>query len=695
MSPRPHGPLSLDLDECARDPEASRELVEGFMAEAARGGAAAGAVEIRTSQPHRLLGDLVDRCHAASGRQVQLRLLGPRCLHAAWLKGLGRSREALEIVLLVLDTLPGDGAGEWALAHLDKAIATLSRAKVEVLVDFRVRARDAASLSDLQAVAEAVVARGRGPLLVRVELIQPGEAPEESRDPPSFSAMETILRLAAERPELVDLQSECGSPLCLFGRRLRSALLLGDGGGGRSVRAPEPAVFAEACSSCLVRSLCGGVSRGYAERFGADELVPVRLEHTPPGEEPVEARASLQDTTRLDADDSAHLAEKLPSWADRARLLLVGHPEEVIQLKNVLPEEQTPAWPCALPWTRLERTSNGFYGPCCPDYLTNAQWAGPEVSPKELWNSEHLQAVRRQMTGGGHPAGCRRSCPVLASGSHRPSELTLRGGSEVVVENQVAVVEAMMRGDTQMEQPPTELCIAVTSHCNYDCIMCCVDKGPPEDQRGEAFYTGLEPWLDRLMLFDANGGEPLASKIFRGFLENNDFSAYPQLRVHLTTNGSYLTPRQLDRYGDVPFSALTISFNAATAETYEEVNRGIDWKRIRRNVDALRKGTGRRGIGCALRYSFVILRQNLDEIVPFAKMARRDGVGVRYLLPTNNRNDQSIMLDPALMQQAARALDEVRELLRESGGDPTDILDIDGVVTVLEARLEEGLLEIL
>ena len=672
MSPRPRGPLSLDLDECARDPEASRELVEGFMAEAARGGAAAGAVEIRTSQPRRLLGELIDRCHGLSGRQVQLRLLGPRCLRASWLKDLGRTRDALEIVLLVLDTLPGVGPGDWSLSQLDESLDALSRAKVEALVDFRVRARDAASLSDLEAVATAATAGGRGPLLVRIESLRPGDERDEAREPPCFSSMGALLRLAAEGPELLDVQSECGSPLCLFGRRLRSALLLGGGGSERPLAPPKPAVFVEACSSCLVRSLCGGISRGYAERYGTAELVPVSLGDAPAGDEPTEL-----------------------SWADRARLLLVGHPEEVVLLKNVLPAEQMPPWPCALPWTRLERTSNGFYGPCCPDYLTNAQWAGAEVSPKELWNSDHLKAVRRQMTADGHPAGCRRSCPVLASGSHRPSELSLRGGSEVVVENQIAVVEAVMRGDTHMEAPPTELCIAVTSHCNYDCIMCCVDKGPPEDQLGEAFYAGLDPWLDRLMLFDANGGEPLASGVFRGFLENNDFSAYPQLRVHLTTNGSYLTPRQLEKYGNVPFSALTVSFNAATAETYEEVNRGVPWERIRRNVEALRTGKGRQGIGCALRYSFVILRQNLAEILPFAEMACRDGVGLRYLLPTNNRNDQSIMLDPALMQEAAHALDKVRDLLRRQGGDPLDILDIDGVVTVLEARLEEGLCEIL
>jgi hypothetical protein len=674
MSTRPRGPLSLDLDECARDPEASRGLIEAFLEEAASGGADAGAVEIRTSQPARLLSELIERCHKISGRRVQLRLLGPRCLAAPWLRGLGRCRDALEVVLLVLDTIPSGAAVGWTLDRLEESLQALSDEDLEALVDFRVRARDAASMPALRAVAESVTARGRGPVLVRIESIRPGDSRDDARQPPSFKSLGPLLRLAAERPDLVDVQSECGSPLCLFPRRLRGALLLDGGGGGgdRRDEAPGDAVFGETCDSCLVREFCGGASRGYAERYGTADLEPVILGETAASKEPAEL-----------------------SWANRARLLLIGHPDEIVQLKNLLPAEQMPPWPCALPWTRLERTSNGFYGPCCPDYLSNAQWAGPEVSPPELWNSDHMRTVRSQMTAGGHPAGCRRSCPVLASGSHRPSELSLRGGSPTVVENQIAVVEAMVRGDAHMEAPPLELCIAVTSHCNYDCIMCCVDKGPLDDQLGEPFYAGLEPWLDRLMPFDANGGEPLASPVFRSFLENNDFSACPQLRVHLTTNGSYLTPKQLERYGDVPFSALTISFNAATAETYEEVNRGIPFERIRRNVDALREGAGNRGIGCALRYSFVILRRNLEEIVPFAEMARSDGVGVRYLLPTNNRNEQSIMLEPALMREAARALDRVRDLLGKQGGDPLDVRDIDGVVTVLEARIEEGLLEIL
>jgi hypothetical protein len=66
-------------------------------------------------------------------------------------------------------------------------------------------------------------------------------------------------------------------------------------------------------------------------------------------------------------------------------------------------------------------------------------------------------------------------------------------------------------------------------------------------------------------------------------------------------------------------------------------------------------------------YSFVILRANIHEIEDFARMAIRDGVSLRYVLPEGNRNNQSILLSLESMETARFSLEKVAVLLEENG----------------------------
>jgi len=150
----------------------------------------------------------------------------------------------------------------------------------------------------------------------------------------------------------------------------------------------------------------------------------------------------------------------------------------------------------------------------------------------------------------------------------------------------------------------------------------------------------------------------------------------------------------LDRYLRLPFSSLTISLNAATPETYLAVNCGLPWERIRENLDAILAAQRDGRLTCPLRYSMVLLRSNLAEVRAFADLALRDGVGVRYLLPTSNRNDESIMDKPELVREAALALAEVHQLVTEAGL-TFDAQEIAGTLQVLESRLAAGVFEIL
>jgi molybdenum cofactor biosynthesis enzyme MoaA len=380
-------------------------------------------------------------------------------------------------------------------------------------------------------------------------------------------------------------------------------------------------------------------------------------------------------------------------WQVIMRRALTDRPGASVHLSAFF--DELPPWPCVLPWTRLELNEGGRFGPCCSEYQASAAGAPPDADPVALWNGPAMRAFRRAMVLDRHPEPCRRSCPVLHAGSDRAGDVVLRGGPQASVEAQVAAVEDILAGREEMRAGPLSLVVSTTSYCNYDCLMCdCGERGTLDDERTDAFWFGVRAMLPGLRLLSANGGEPLASPAFRRFLEGTDFAPYPQLEVALTTNGSYLTARQLERLARVPFGHLTLSLNAATPATYLAVNRGLPWERIRENLDEVVRRRADGSLRASVSYSMVLLRSNVHEVDAFAALAERDGAEVRYLLPHRDRNHESIMTRRDAMESAREALARVAEGLLRRGRE-REARVVTGSARVLSDRLRRGVLTVL
>ncbi len=492
-------------------------------------------------------------------------------------------------------------------------------------------------------------------------------------NPPSFGQLAPVLQLAGMARRRFRIRSPDGHPLCLFPGD-RAGIQVAGWERDRPRRMPRGgSVFGPSCDNCAWKEACLGVSPTYAQRLGLKELVPPGVQEGDPS-----------------CESSPGGSRENPAWQNLVRLLLVNHPEERLFLGEILPPEQIPGWSCILPWTRLEVAADKAYGPCCADYLALRDEASGAVPLEALWNGSHMKAIRQALTRPGHPLSCRDWCPVLAAGNHRCQHMVLRGGTERVVNSQILLAEDLLAGTGEMRTPPLELCVAATAACNYRCVMCPYGEHPADadDQLPASFWTDLDPWLDRIMTLDVNGGEPFVSSHFVRFLESTDFARFPQLRLHTTTNGSFFSPRQLARLKHVPFHSLTVSINAASTNTYRAVHRRGSWNTLRRNLDALLDRRNATGFGGVIRYSFVVLKCNLHEIIPFMEMAQRDGVGVRFLLPVGNRKDQSVMNDPVSLHDTRGGLAQAREhLLARKAAD--DVRDLDGILAVVEGRLQE------
>lgn len=375
-------------------------------------------------------------------------------------------------------------------------------------------------------------------------------------------------------------------------------------------------------------------------------------------------------------------------WEARARSLVGG--SETLALRELLGADALPERRCVLPWVQLELGMHQQYGPCCSDF--QAQRARSDAAPLALFQSDVMQAFRAALAGPDHPATCRTSCPKLAGRSEAIDTFVFHGGPAAFVENQIRIARALLDGGEPLDATPLSITFPTTSYCNYDCLMCRFgEEGTLEDELPPAFYEALEPLLPGLHHLTALGGEPLASPVFRRFLAGPALRAHPQVRVSLTTNGSYLTAGELQRLAHVRFASITVSLNAASPETYLAVNRGLRWERIRENLDALRAHRRDTGRVDALVYSMVVLKRNAHELTAFAELARADGADVRFMLPMYDRHGQSILTCRETMERVER---ELRELARKAwGAGRVDASRrILGEANVLSDRLARGIL---
>jgi len=218
----------------------------------------------------------------------------------------------------------------------------------------------------------------------------------------------------------------------------------------------------------------------------------------------------------------------------------------------------------------------------------------------------------------------------------------------------------------ERRKSPSPVCWPVTLNlnntlaCNLRCTMCAQAFGVPQ--------TVMDPWVYRIIrdeLFDRVSeldltvmGEPFC--LPKPFLAEvlGDVERF-DLRLKMTTNATlFADDDQLRRIARAA-SNITISIDAATKETYERIRVGAKWERTVGNIERLGRIIRdlpfyRRPI---LDFNYVLMRSNLDELLPFLRKAKEWGGFAVTLSPV-------IELHPLLAQEVLDPSDpHLRRLL--------------------------------
>jgi len=179
----------------------------------------------------------------------------------------------------------------------------------------------------------------------------------------------------------------------------------------------------------------------------------------------------------------------------------------------------------------------------------------------------------------------------------------------------------------------TDLRISITDRCNYKCVYCRTGN--------EGAVYGELPFSDYLRMAQVmvslgitkvriTGGEPLLRGGVVDFvreLARLQTSTGESLDIAITTNG-HLLADMAKPLKDAGLSRVTVSMDAVDPDTFAKITRVPgSFDQVLAGVRAARDaGLGPVKVNCVLMRGF-----NEDQVVPFGRFAREEGVVVRFI----------------------------------------------------------------
>jgi GTP 3',8-cyclase len=180
----------------------------------------------------------------------------------------------------------------------------------------------------------------------------------------------------------------------------------------------------------------------------------------------------------------------------------------------------------------------------------------------------------------------------------------------------------------------TDLRVSITDRCNYKCVYCRTGSEGPQFAE-----LAMEDYLRMIRVFvnlgiqkvRLTGGEPLLRKDIVSLVERlaelRTNSTGDPLDIAITTNG-HLLAQMADPLAQAGLSRITVSMDAVDSAAFARITRvpGSFEKVLAGLRAAQRAGLGPLKVNCVLLRGF-----NDDQIVPFARFSRDEGVIVRFI----------------------------------------------------------------
>jgi MoaA/NifB/PqqE/SkfB family radical SAM enzyme len=184
--------------------------------------------------------------------------------------------------------------------------------------------------------------------------------------------------------------------------------------------------------------------------------------------------------------------------------------------------------------------------------------------------------------------------------------------------------------DSKRFQLPTTIAFNIDKICNLSCPSCrtsVIKNSTEQAEKQQAiadkiFNNVLGTKSDRSIEFTTSGaGEVFASPTILGVLNRIKLENFPNLKLNLHTNG-LLAPSKwaLIEHLASAIKVVTVSIDAASAETYQQVRRGGHWPDLLSAMQFLQNK--KRSLKFDLRSRMIVQQRNYKEAIQFYNFSR-------------------------------------------------------------------------
>jgi wyosine [tRNA(Phe)-imidazoG37] synthetase (radical SAM superfamily) len=290
---------------------------------------------------------------------------------------------------------------------------------------------------------------------------------------------------------------------------------------------------------------------------------------------------------------------------------------------------------CPIPFTHLSTSYKGDAFVCtCSAWLPYPVGNVIEAaSAEEVWNSAAAREIRRSIHDGDFSYCSRTLCSYMAARSLPSKDEIEDPELRRYIDNRSVVVNESP-DMVQMNHDPS---------CNLACPSCrtAVITAGPKEQRTyvDAAERVLLPLLRGMdgQAYITGGGEAFASTHYKKILRALNREEYPGLFVYLISNGQLLNASRWTEFPELPemISVLSISIDAARAETYEKLRRPGKWHVLLENLEEISRMRASDTIR-RFQINFVVQDANFREIPEFIALGIRLGVDDIWLQRLTN-----------------------------------------------------------
>ena len=273
---------------------------------------------------------------------------------------------------------------------------------------------------------------------------------------------------------------------------------------------------------------------------------------------------------------------------------------------------------CKEPFYKIEIETNGDVCLCCQTWHPKIVGNLFKNTIEEIWQGKEAQLVRASIIDQSYKYCSLDICPAWISKTIPEDELINElhpGWNDGVATTQFRL--------------PEEVKFNFDNSCNLWCPSCRTDRVQynPEHHK----YSQAEHILNQIKLAYlskpstakfgftiTSSGDAIGSHLYRNFLLSLDGEQFPNMRLIILTNGVMLTEKVINQMARIHknIKQITISVDAATADTYNIVRAGGDFEQLQKNIEYLNQCRTLAHVNLA--YTFVVQRDNFKEMKQFA-----------------------------------------------------------------------------